>query len=61
MVYELCRRCLLNNKAVPFAELLGIVVYALMKENVFGITLAMFNTDSVHGFVCFLLQENFCP
>lgn len=61
MVYELYRRRLLNNKAVSLAELLGIIVRTLIKESGFGVTLPMFNTDTGHGFVCFLLQENFCP
>lgn len=47
MVYELYRRRLLNNKAVSFAELLGIIVRTLIKESGFGVTLPMFNTDTV--------------
>lgn len=61
MVYELYKRHLLNNKAVSFAELLGVNICTLIKKNGFGVMLAMFNTGTVHGFVCFLLQENFCP
>jgi len=60
MAYELRGRCLLNNKAVSFAELHGVNVYLLIKENVFGVMLAVSNTARVHCFVCFLLCENFC-
>lgn len=53
--------CLLDKKVFSFAEPHGIIFYPLMKENIFDVTLAMFNTDPVHCFVCFLMCENVCP
>lgn len=52
---------LLDKKVVSVAEPHGIIFYPLMKENIFDVTLAMFNTDPVHCFVCFLTCENVCP
>lgn len=53
--------CLLDKKVVSVAEPHGIIFYPLMMENIFDVTLAMFNTDPVHCFVYFLMCENVCP
>lgn len=52
-------RHLLNEEIVSFGELHSIMVCSLIEEIIFGITSAVFSTDPVNCFVCFVIYGSF--